>query len=591
MISILAAVAAAAISASGGPVTQVSILPTDDRTEVVIAVDGTVDFRDFTMDGPNRLIVDLYDTRHALGREDFVGIDRGGIRSVRTSQYSDDVVRVVLELDGEIGYQVVAGNGFVRIALDHYEGLFEPWSSMDSVGRLATFRSADTSNGAAASASTTVSPPPSYDSRNNGASIRRYDDDPARRITITFTNTPLQDVLYQFGEFAGRSIVPGAGISGDVSADIRDQPWDVALEAILDSHDLAARERESGIIRVDAIERLSEREVVEQTATRTYRISYGVASEIQSALEPLLTERGQIAVSQGTNTIVVTDIPRVLSDIELLIRELDVRTPNITISAKIIFVNRTDLNEFGVTYDLKDMEPGNQLNTVAPGGIFDEDGNFQQVDIGTDVVSLGGSSIAALGNANSRVIGPSLSILTSLVMGRHTLINFIEALESVSMSDIQASPQTTTQDNQPSKILVGERTPLRVIDAQAAGSEQGAPRATVQLEETGIVLEVTPHITAGDLILLTLRAERSAAEIADSDVGLIFRTQEATSRVLVQDGHAAVIGGLTVTERTEIRTGIPILMSLPYVGRIFRVSREQQIQRDLMIMVTPHINR
>ncbi|MEX0979595.1 MAG: AMIN domain-containing protein [Gemmatimonadota bacterium] len=585
MISFFAAVTAALMGVTGGPVTQLSILPVDQRTEVIIAVEGTVEFRDFTMNGPNRLVVDLFGTRHALGKDNFVDIHRGGVRSVRTSQYSDDVVRVVLELDREVGYQVVAGNGYVRLALENNGGAFEPWSSeVEGGARLASLVGERATSPRPAAQAAEVE---TLATGRVGARIRRSDD-PARRMTVSFTNMPLSDVLFTFAEFAGRSIVPGAGISGSVTADIRDQPWDIALQEILDSHGLAARERESGIIRVDALERLSEREVQEPTATRTFRISFGVAGEIQTALQPLLTDRGRLAVSQGTNTIVATDVPRVLSDMELLIRELDVRTPNITIAAKIIFVNRTDLNEFGVTYDLKDMENGNQLNQILPGGVF-ENGVFQPVEVGTDVVQLRGNSVAALGNANSRVIGPSLSILTSLVMGRSTLLTFIEALQSVNLSDVQAAPQTTTQDNHTSRIVVGEETPLRVIDAAAAG--QGAALAAVEIKETGIILEVTPHITAGDLILLTVRAERSAAEIADSDIGLIFTKQEATSRVLVQDGHAAVIGGLTVTERSEVRTGIPILMSLPYAGRFFRVTREQQVQRDLMIMVTPYINR
>jgi type IV pilus assembly protein PilQ len=325
-------------------------------------------------------------------------------------------------------------------------------------------------------------------------------------------------------------------------------------------------------------------------------------------VEPLLSERGRISVGASSNTLVVMDITRVQDAVESLIQELDIQTPMISIAAKIIFVNRTDLNEFGVIYDLKDSQ-GNQLNQVTPGaGDLNGDGTInlpeEQVDVGTDVVSLGGSSIAALGNANNRVAGPSLSLLTSLVLGRHTLISFIEALQSVNLSDVEAEPQVSVLDNREARILVGERTPIRVIDANAGGGggggggggaggqQQGfAPQATVRIEETGIGLRVTPHVTEGNKIRLTLRAERSAAEIAESDIGLIFRTQEAESQVLVDDGETVVIGGLTVTERTEVRSGIPLLMDLPVVGRFFRTNREQQIQRDLMILVTPTINR
>ena len=74
-------------------------------------------------------------------------------------------------------------------------------------------------------------------------------------------------------------------------------------------------------------------------------------------------------------------------------------------------------------------------------------------------------------------------------------------------------------------------------------------------------------------------------------MGFIFNTQNATTRVLVEDGETVVIGGLTVTDKSDVRTGIPLLMDLPLVGRLFRVNREQTIQRDLIILVTPHIVR
>jgi len=198
--------------------------------------------------------------------------------------------------------------------------------------------------------------------------------------------------------------------------------------------------------------------------------------------------------------------------------------------------------------------------------------------------------VAALGNATTRVAGPTLRLLGSLVLGRHTLISFVEALESVNLSDIQAAPLVRVADNNQARIQVGERTPLRVVDAAAAGGAGGAlPQANVQIQETGIILEATPHITDGDNILLELRAERSAPQLAESDAGFIFTTQEAETRVLVRDGQTVVIGGLTVTETEEVRSGIPLLMNLPVIGSLFRVTRESQEQRDLIILVTPHI--
>jgi type IV pilus secretin PilQ/predicted competence protein len=567
----------------GGAVTGISIHPTADHAEVVIAVDDDVIYRDFTLEAPNRLVLDLMGTTHDLPRDNFLGINRGGVLAVRTSQYSEDVVRVVLELEEIRPYQILRGTGYIRIAVESPGASFQPWSSVALTSEVREDRSDESARLAVAS--------PQPQQR-------------APAITISFSNTPIRDVLFAFAEYSGRSIVPGSDVTGLVSADIRTQPWDIALQTILESHGLVASELETGIIRVDNIQNLSVREQIEPLVTQTYRVNFATATELQLPVSALLSERGRVSVSEPNNTLVVTDLPRVVASVADLVDELDIETPQVSIAAKIIFVQRTDLLEFGVTYDLKDSQ-GNQLNSVTPGAA-DLDGNGQidlpeeQVPIGTDVVSLGGNSIAALGNARNRVPNPTLTLLTSLLVGRHTLIGFIEALEAVNLSDIQAAPSLTVMDNQQARILVGERTPIRVIDQGTSvvgggggggGGGQAAtvPQATVQIEETGIILEVTPHVTAGDNILLEVRAERSAAELADSDAGVIFRTQEAESRVLVEDGETVVFAGLTVTEATENRSGIPLLMDLPILGPLFRVTRQQTIQRDLMILVTPHI--
>jgi type IV pilus secretin PilQ/predicted competence protein len=598
MIPVLAVLGGILLAEAPEPVTNLSVLPSVERTEIVIEVEGEVQFRDFTMEGPNRLVLDILGARSGLSRETFPAIDRGGVRSLQVSQYSDDVVRVVVELDVPTEYQVTQGSGYLRLSLSSGAGQFEPWSS-----------AAMLSMRPASSEPTEAETPDRREElvRTAGREIHTLPSaerfgirqrQEAAAITVTFKEAPIEDVLFTFSEFSGRSIVPGVDVDGQVNAQIKAQPWDIALNTILSSQGWAARELDSGIIIVDNLENLASREGVVQLQTKTFRIEFSSAAEVLPPVTALLTERGNAEVSESSNTVVVMDVPRVLEDVEALIDQLDQRTPQISIAAKIIFVDRTDLLEYGVTYDLKDSQ-GNQLNFLTPGGIDANGDGFidasETVEKGTDVVSLGGNSLAALGNANSRVIKPQMQFLTTLILGRYSLVNFLEALESVNLSEIQATPSVQVMDNQEARVLVGERTPLRVIDASSGaggvGGQQQQPQATVQIEETGISLTVTPHVTAGDLILLDLAAERSSPAIGDSDVGFIFRTQEAQSRVLVRDGETVVIAGLTSTESSEVRSGIPLLMNLPVVGALFRTTRKQSIQRDLMILVTPYIER
>lgn len=573
------------LMALGGPVTEVAITPAAQQTSVLIAVDGDVEYRDFTMEGPHRLVVDLLGARHALARDEFADVNRGGVRSVRTSQYSEDVVRVVLVLNDKAAYSIVPDPRGVRIFLANPDGDFAPWSSGLSTAAMGGSPQEAPQNVAMATRGAPIDREPP-----------RRQQSQARRISITFTNSPIQDVLLAFASFSGKSIVPGSNITGLVTATILDQPWDVALGTILSTQGLVGQEDEYGIIRVDNITDINTREEVEPILTEAHRINYATASELQTAIQPLLTERGSITVGSGTNTLIVSDIDRVQRAVRELLRELDVRTPQVSIQAKIIFVNRTDLDELGLTYELKDSR-GNQINQLSDGAA-DLDGNGsidlpdEAVNQGEAVVLLGGNSIAALGNARERLASPSLTLLSSLVIGRHQLVSFLDALSSVQLSDVQAIPQVTTLDNVQARLKVGSDVPVRTIDAGAAGGGGGVfPTAQVTTEETGIILEATPHVTANGNILLDLSAERSSAEFTASDAGFIKNTQEARTRVLVEDGETVVIAGLTQSERTEFRSGIPLLMDLPVIGRLFRVNREQLVQRDLIILVTPHIVR
>ncbi len=132
MTSILAAWAGLLLAGTGGPVTNVSILPALTRTEIVIAVAGEVQYRDFTMEAPARLVVDLMGAQHALGQGDYLGVDRGGIVALRTSQYSEDIVRVVLEMDELVGYTITAGDGFIRVSMEGSGVPFDPWSAREA---------------------------------------------------------------------------------------------------------------------------------------------------------------------------------------------------------------------------------------------------------------------------------------------------------------------------------------------------------------------------------------------------------------------------------------------------------------------------
>ena len=132
-----------------------------------------------------------------------------------------------------------------------------------------------------------------------------------------------------------------------------------------------------------------------------------------------------------------------------------------------------------------------------------------------------------------------------------------------------------------------------VVDAQAgaAGQQGSFPTAQVETRETGIILRATPHVTESGKITLQLRAERSAAVLAESDAGFIFQQQYAESRVIVEDGETVVIGGLIENNLTETESKVPIFGDLPVVGQLFRTNADRQRRAELLIVITATVVR
>jgi len=562
LLPLLAAVCVAAgAEAQQAILTGYRLTPSSNGPELTIEAVGAMRFSSFALQEPDRIVIDLEGASESTARSLYT-VERAGIASVRSSEQGAGVVRVVVDLEHPAAYTVKTVPEGILVRVENGRTTFAEWSTAPTA--VARYASAEV-EGAGTRGTLSATP-------------RREE----QRISVSFHNTDIRDVLASFAEFTGRSIVPGSGVTGQVTATIRDQPWDVALQTILRAYGLAAQELSSGIIQVDSIERIQERQTQEPLVTRPFRINYVPAAELASSLDPLSSERGRISVNPSTNTVIVTDTEAVLNEVQRILAQLDVRTPQVAIQAKIIFVNRTDVEELGVTYDLS-------LNPTSGGGSASEFGASTSL-VAADVVRLGGSSLASLGNAQVKLETTQLKSVLSLVLGRHTLLSFIDALQSRELSDVQAAPLITTLDNQPAEIWVGERTPIRVVDV-GTGTVGGAagPRATAELVETGIRLRVTPTITADRRILMQLHAERSSAQLAATDIGVVFQQQQGTTRLMVEDGETAVIGGLTVSEVASTRTGIPILMDIPVIGALFRTNRTREQKRDLLIMVTPRI--
>jgi len=556
-----------------GSVTGVSVVSAPGRAEVVIAISGAVQLKDFILKDPARLVVDLtgvtIDSR-AAGQYD--GVNRGGVLNVRTGQYSSQVVRVVVELDAVKEYSIDQNANEIRISFGA-ERPFLAWSSA-APGQF--------SAPAARPASARPAGSPEVSAASYKAVTAASGDVPS--ITVTWDNASIADVVAGFAAFSGRSIILGRDIKGQVSAEIKNQPWTEAFYAVLATQGLSATELPGGIIRVDSPSALSALDSLEPLETVVVRMNYARAKEMSKNLDGILTKgRGKVFPDTASNSLIITDTRSRIQNIANFARGLDIRTPQVAIQAKIIFVNRTSLEELGLKYDLGSSSTFYNNLVARP----DPNNPGDTYDPGTTVVGLGGNSLAAVGNPEASISQPALDLVWSTAIGNFDFTVFLSALEQTELADVQAEPTINTLDNREANILVGEETPVRVIDY---GSGTVAAQSTVTFKQTGIKLIVTPHVTDDRHVTMRLHTERSAVRpVADRELGFIVETQQADNQLLVADGQTAVIGGLTVTEVTKTRSGIPMLSRLPLLGPLFSFSSNQETRKDLIILVTPRI--
>lgn len=570
-----------------GDVTAISVLPSLGSVVVVVDVQGAVNVKDFTLSNPARLVVDVEGARLKIPGVLYDGAIRGGIVHIRYAQFRPDVVRIVLELESLRDYQLEYVDDTIRISFntDHQ---FSAWSS----GTLPR-TPVETASALPLPVSNTFA--------ETRAVLQQSVQD---RITVTWDSASIADVMAAFAEFSGRSILLGRNVNAVIWAEIKDQPWDVALREILDINGLQAQEDEqTGIIRIVNPIEVAARDSLQPRQTVIMSLNFKRASGIADVLRQTIGGRGTVVADSLTNQIIITDIQSRLEEDTILVRQLDIPTPQVVIHAKLIFVDRTDIEQLGVRYDLgNDQQFFNRLvqrpdPSTLVGVDTDGDGiNDALIAEETfprniNIIDLGGNSLAAIGNASAQLPSSALELIFSTAIGNFNLTAFVEALQEVQLADLQAEPLITTADNTQAEILVGERTPIRVIDAGTQGAVGGpvAPVATIRFEETGIRLRVTPHVTNAGQVLMRIHVENSSIREAPSDIGFTLQTQETDNEILVNDGETMVIAGLTVTQVTVAKSGIPFLVDLPILGRIFGFTSRREQRRDLLILVTPTI--
>jgi type IV pilus assembly protein PilQ len=394
------------------------------------------------------------------------------------------------------------------------------------------------------------------------------------RMSIDVQGAEIRTVLRSISEFSGRNVVVGKEVKGQVSIQLHDVPWKEALTAVCRTMNLDFVE-EGSIIRVDQAEKLqaevlareqneARRIEVQPLVTRSYKLNYAPANDMQKALANVMSKRGSVDYDARTNTLILTDIESWLGDAEAMARTLDTKNPQIEIVAKLVDIDVSALRQLGIRWGIRNLDIDNFTNPssdVDPNS-WATDGNQIGVDSPSD------SRVGTIGGVLTRPWG--------------TVEFLLEQLESKRQAQIISNPRITTLDNREAKILVGQKIPL--ITQDVAGN------ALTSLQTIGIQLKVTPHLTDDKRILMDLHPEVSDLSTQSTvQGGVIINTSEADTRVMVENGQTAVIGGLIRQNEGTVVTGVPILMDIPVLGGLFRNKSIVKQQRELVIFITPRL--
>jgi hypothetical protein len=304
-------------------VTGLSVASVADRTEVMILVDGSVSAQHFMLDD-GRIVIDLTGVASAP-RLELPDFNRGGIRELRLAPFQPNVARFVIALERHNDYELVRENGRIRVTFPNTAGSFDAWNQ--TVGATAS------------PAPAPVAQPVSLQPR---AAAPRQQQPP---ITITFRGESLTNVLAVFSEHAGRTIIASSDVQARaITAELRNLPWDIALEGILEANGLTLRTLPSGIILVEDISRRQARQQAEETVTIAIPIQYINADSIRQAISGLLTPTiGRVTVNSASNSLLVTDTESAVARVRDIVPQLDVKTPQVDITATIAFIDRTAL--------------------------------------------------------------------------------------------------------------------------------------------------------------------------------------------------------------------------------------------------------
>ncbi|HEY6370801.1 MAG TPA: type IV pilus secretin PilQ [Candidatus Sulfotelmatobacter sp.] len=413
-------------------------------------------------------------------------------------------------------------------------------------------------------------------------------------ISVNLKDVDLKDFFRLIHEISGLNVVLDPNVHGTLTVVLDDVPWDQALDIVLKNNDLA-RELEGNVLRIATVETLkheadarraqieSEALAVEKVSVTRF-LSYAKAKDVIVTVKKFLSQRGDVVADDRTNAVIINDIPKTIPTIDRLLTQLDRKTQEVEIEARVVAATRQFARDIGTQLG---FGWGNGSNAI--GGASAVGSSPTTVSgLTPGYITVPGTGSGTTGSSiplfsNLGVTSPS-SGLTFLNASNTVRIDAVLTMaESRGLLKVLSRPRVVTQNNIQALVKQGVRVPI-VTQAQLGGPP------TVTYVDAFLRLTVTPQITSENTIFLNVDVENTTPNFGQEVQGnpeLI--TQQATTQVLVTDGGTVVIGGVIQTQNSINISQVPLLGNLPYLGNLFKHTQVNTSNQELIFFITPRI--
>lgn len=309
----------------------------------------------------------------------------------------------------------------------------------------------------------------------------------------------------------------------------------------------------------------------------------GRAGRAAAAATTITVDGASLIADESQNALIVRASSVQISQIESVLRELDVRRAQVLIQAAIVEVSGDNVEQLGVQWAFGDPTRG-------VGVINFNNAGSSLTNLATAIVS-GRPDQANLGNGAAIGLGASGRNSD----GDRTFVGaLIQALNSVTDANLLSTPSIMTLDNQEAKIVVGQNVPFITGSTTTVGSGVTNPFTTIERQDVGITLKVTPTLGDGDTIRLVVEQEVSSVVPSAEGVNsadLITNKRSIQTTILADDGQTIVLGGLVQDDITKSVSKVPLLGDIPGLGVLFRSTSEGRVKRNLLVFLQPTVVR